>query len=135
MTLEQWTLGCFCLVIVGFLVHALVTGRSGSAYWVATRSGDPAGYWLTIGFLLLMLALTVAALGRVRAGQAIPAGLFATPLFLYGLVETLRTGEARSLSKEPFRRSERPAVYWTHVLILALLLAFSTTLLARDLLR
>jgi FtsH-binding integral membrane protein len=137
MTFEQWMLGVGCAVVVGLIVHALATGRAALSFSEATRRGDPIGYWLAIALLVLMLALAVGVLRQSSSGD-LPGPisfLFLTPLFLFSLIEALRTGKVSLLSKEPFRRDDRPAAFWTHVAILVLLVGFGSFVLANGFLR
>lgn len=128
MSFETYLLWITLIAFVVALIHALVTGRHGPGYDRATRRDDPVGYALYLGLLVVILAFSVrvamtGALDEVESGS-LPL-LYFPPLVLHALIEALRKGEARFLSKEPFRRAERPVPYWA---FLAAALAFFVVL-------
>ncbi|HEX8655017.1 MAG TPA: hypothetical protein VF693_07330 [Allosphingosinicella sp.] len=116
MSFETYLLGLTLFAFVAALIHALATGRFGPRYDRTTRRGDPVGYALYLALLLVLIALSVRMLatGAVDEDENFSLSLlYFPPFFLYALIEMLRTGKARVLSREPFRRDERPAPYWT----------------------
>ncbi|MEA3041143.1 MAG: hypothetical protein QOC65_632 [Sphingomonadales bacterium] len=129
MSFETYLLWITLIGVAIAMVHALVTGRFGPRYDPATRRDDPVGYALYLALLVVLIAFSirVAMTGALDEDERLSLSLlYFPPLFLYALIEMLRTGKARVLSREPFRRDERPAPYWTFTgMTLLLLVAFT----------
>lgn len=116
MSFETYLLWITLIAVAVAMVHALVTGRFGPRYEPSTRRDDPVGYALYLALLAVLIAFSVrvAMTGALDEDENLSLSLlYFPPIFLYALIEMLRTGEARVLSREPFRRAERPAPYWT----------------------
>lgn len=137
MSFEQWTVACLCLAVAGFVIFALATGRVGISFSKPTRQDDPVGFWFAILMLLIVLSLAGRVLLQLsRGGRTTPMPfVIFGPLFLFYLIEALRTGEVRLINEQTFTRADRPTTYWTHVAIISVIGGFSLFAIARDLLR
>ncbi|HEX8655018.1 MAG TPA: hypothetical protein VF693_07335 [Allosphingosinicella sp.] len=111
------------LLLAAFLVHALVTGRTGSGEDAIVRAEDPRRFWRSIGtgaaYILVLLALVAYGLSH---RDSLETGFrLAMPLiFLLMLATALYRGDAFSWS-----RAEQPWLFWCGIALMAAAVALT----------
>ena len=111
MSFNVCMLALIALFFTGSALYALVKGKTRDE----VRRTDPAGYWLTVAFLLVIAALHLWMLARALGGDGsvrASAALILAPLCLYLFVKSLRAGEI-VWGNNRFDRRERAQAYWT----------------------
>jgi cbb3-type cytochrome oxidase subunit 3 len=122
MSFDAWVLALIALFFTGLALYALVKGKTQRE----NRRTDPAGYWLAVGFLVIVAALHLWMLARVLGGDESArrsAALILAPLCLYLVLKYLRAGEI-VWGNNHFPRRGRAQAYWTILLLCLIGFAF-----------
>lgn len=119
------------LILVGSLIHALVTGRMGSGPESIVRAEDPRRFWRSIwsGIAFILVLFALAAYGfahRDRLEHGLRLGM---PLILLLLLALgLYRGVVFSCS-----RAEQPGIFWCGIALIVVALGLSLDSSLREL--
>lgn len=128
MSVETWFRIIFVIIAIGmagFLVAALVTGRTRVGRRTVERSAAPRLYWGSVGKTALMITGLAIAVIQPSDDQRLPIVFLG--LFGGQLLEMLVSGIV-AMPNGAYSRADRPASYWRwvafHAAVVVLILGF-----------